>query len=64
MGLDSYLELFTTMYGWAFARIIWDVLKDTGIIYLPLLITIIDVWMEAHEMGEEGGGPQWMVRKM
>ena len=64
MGLDSYLELFTTMYGWAFSRLIWDVLKDTGIIYLPLLITILGTWMEAHEMGEEGGGPQWMVRKM
>ncbi len=64
MGLDSYLEIFTTMYGWAFSRIIWDVLRNTGLVYLPLLITLIGTWMQAHEMGEEMGGPAWMVRKM
>jgi TraG-like protein, N-terminal region len=64
MALDSYLELFTTMYGWAFASIIWNVLKDTGIIYIPLLVTIVGTWLEAHEVGEEMGGAAWMVRKM
>ncbi len=64
MGLDSYLEIFTTMYGWAFSHIIWDVLRNTGLVYLPLLITLIGTWMQAHEMGEEMGGPAWMVRKM
>ena len=64
IGLDSYLEIFTTMYGWAFSGIIWNVLRDTGIVYLPLLFTLIGTWMEAHEMGEEMGGASWMVRKM
>ena len=31
MGLDSYLELFTTMVGWTIANLIFSVLLDTGI---------------------------------
>ncbi len=64
MGVDSYLELFTTLYGWHFSSIIWNVLAATGIIYLPFLVTLIEVWREAHELGEENGGVTWMIRKM
>lgn len=65
MGVDSYLELFTTMYGWAFSAIIRDVLVATGIIYLPFIILIISTWMEAHQSAfHEGADAGWMVRKM
>ena len=26
MNVDSYLELFTTLFGWAFYGVLWDVL--------------------------------------
>lgn len=65
MSVDSYLELFTTMYGWAFAGVIRDVLVDTGIIFLPFLFILIGTWLHAHQMNAiEGADATWMVRKM
>jgi len=64
MGLDSYLELFTTLYGWTVANLIYNVLLDTGLVFIPLIVTIVSVWMEAHVDGTENGGPQWAIRKM
>jgi len=64
MGLDSYLELFTTLYGWTVANLIYNILLDTGIVFIPLIVTIVSVWMEAHVDGTENGGPQWAIRKM
>lgn len=65
MSVDSYLELFLTMYGWAFAAIIRDVLVATGIIYIPLVMLIISTWMEAHQHASiEGADASWMIRKM
>ena len=39
MQLDSYLEIFTTMYGWAFANIIGEVITGTGLVIIPFAIT-------------------------
>lgn len=65
MGVDSYLELFTTIYGWAFAAIIRDVLVATGIIYLPFIFLIVETWMEAHQsVAVDGADAAWMIRKM
>lgn len=64
MGLDSYLELYTTLYGWFFSGIIWSVLSSTGIIFLPFLVTIVEVWRQGHEMGEDSDGVKWMIRRM
>ena len=64
MGQDSYLELFTTVYGWTIANLIYGILLDTGIVFIPLIVTIVAVWMEAHENGHELGGVEWSIRKM
>ena len=65
MSVDSYLELFTTMYGWAFAAIIRDVLVATGLVYLPFIMLVVTTWMEAHQSASvEGGDAGWMIRKM
>lgn len=64
MGTDSYLELFTTMYGWTFANIIVRTLADTGLTVLPFLFLFIGAWLEAHERGIEGGGVTWLIRKL
>lgn len=64
MGLDSYLELFTTMVGWTIANLIYSVLLDSGIVFIPLIVTIVAVWMEAHVEGTENGGAEWAIRKM
>lgn len=64
MGLDSYLELFTTLYGWHFASIIWGILSATGIIFIPFFVTIAQVWREGHEMDDDAQGTAWMIRRM
>ncbi|WP_198972489.1 conjugal transfer protein TraG N-terminal domain-containing protein [Xylophilus sp. ASV27] len=51
MQLDSYLELFTTMYGWAFANIIGEILVGTGLAALPFALIVFNAWREAKEQG-------------
>ena len=52
MSVDSYLELFTTLFGWSFYGVLWDVLVASGIVYLPFLGIIIDHWRESAEHAE------------
>ena len=56
MQVDSYLELFTTMYGWAFANIMGEILTGTGLAALPFGLIVFNAWREAKEqgMGHEG----------
>ena len=51
MQLDSYLEIFTTMYGWAFANIIGEIITGTGLVILPFAVLIFQGWREAKEQG-------------
>jgi len=64
MTVDSYLELFTTLFGWTFYNILWDVLVGTGIVYLPFLGILIDNWREPAEGGEFGTATGLSVRRM
>ncbi len=52
MTLDSYLELFTTLFGWAFYGVLWDVLVATGIVSLPFLRILRPTWPEPAPGGE------------
>ncbi len=63
MGLDSYLELFVTSYGWWISNIVFGVLVDTGIVFIPVIVTIASVMLQAHE-DADGGGVMWAVRKL
>tara|TARA_R110002096_G_scaffold348189_7_gene541464 strand:- start:8147 stop:9718 length:1572 start_codon:yes stop_codon:yes gene_type:complete len=62
--VDSYLELFTTLFGWAFYGILWDVLLGTGIVFLPFLGILIDNWREPAEGGEFGTVTGLSLRRM
>ncbi|MEX2259812.1 MAG: conjugal transfer protein TraG N-terminal domain-containing protein [Woeseia sp.] len=64
MSVDSYLELFTTLFGWTFYGILWDVLVGTGIVYLPFLGILIDNWREPAEGGEFGTVTALSLRRM
>lgn len=65
MGVDSYLELFTTMYGWAFSAVLRGIIVDTGLLYVPLGVILIRTWAEAHQsIAIEGADAAWMIRKM
>ncbi|WP_026432939.1 conjugal transfer protein TraG N-terminal domain-containing protein [Paracidovorax oryzae] len=52
MQLDSYLELFTTMYGWAFANIMGEIITGTGLAALPFALIVFNAWREAKEQGQ------------
>lgn len=52
MQLDSYLEIFTTLYGWAFANILGEIITGTGLAALPFGLIVFKVWHEAKEMGK------------
>lgn len=64
MSVDSYLELFTTLFGWTFYGVLWDVLVATGIVYLPFLGILIDNWREPAEGGEFGTVTGLSLRRM
>ena len=61
MELDSYLEIFTTMYGWAFANIIGEVLTGTGLVALPFGLIVFSVWRDAKESASGGAGAQALI---
>ena len=64
MSVDSYLELFTTLFGWAFYGVLWDVLVGSGIVYLPFLGILIDNWREPAEGGQFGTVTGLSLRRM
>lgn len=64
MTVDSYLELFTSLFGWAFYNVLWDVLVATGIVYLPFLGILIDNWREPAQGGEFGTVTGLSLRRM
>lgn len=64
MSVDSYLELFTTLFGWTFYGILWDVLVGTGIVYLPFLGILIDNWRDPAQGGEVGHASGLSLRRM
>jgi hypothetical protein len=64
MSVDSYLELFTLLFGWAFYGVLWDVLVSTGIVYLPFLGILIDNWRDPAEGGEFGTVTGLSLRRM
>lgn len=51
MKLDSYLEIFTTLYGWAFANLLGEIITGTGLAALPFALIVFNAWREAKERG-------------
>ena len=64
MTVDSYLELITTIYGWMFYDMIWDVLKDTGIVYMPFAWKVVTNMMESHDSATTRQGVGGSLRRM
>lgn len=64
MSVDSYLELFTTLFGWTFYGILWDVLVNIGIVYLPFVGLLIDNWREPAQGGQVGHAAGLSLRRV
>ncbi len=63
MGLDSKLELYTTLYGWLFYNSIWEVLVATGIVFLPFIGIVVDTVISTYsnEDAEQAGNTSLRV---
>ena len=64
MTVDSYLELYSTLIGWRFYGVIWDVLAETGIAYLPFLGILLENWTEPARGGEFGNAWNLSQKRM
>ena len=47
MYVGSYLELHTTLIGWMIYDLIWEILLQTGAIFVPILWIVVRNWREA-----------------
>ncbi|MFE1574126.1 conjugal transfer protein TraG N-terminal domain-containing protein [Comamonas odontotermitis] len=64
MQLDSYLELFVTFYGWAFANILGEIVVGTGLIVVPFATLILHTWKEAKERGMHDVGIMGVIESV
>lgn len=64
MGVDSYLEIFTTLYGWYFSSVIVRVLFMTGLFLVPIFFAIVGTFLESYADGLDGNGAKYLVRKL
>lgn len=64
MQLDSYLELFTTFYGWAFANIMGEIITGTGLIVVPFAVVILMSWKDAKERGMQDIGVMGVIESV
>ena len=55
MGVSSYLEFVTTLFGWIIYQGIWAVLVDTGIVFIPLIATVVANIASSHRAGDDEG---------
>lgn len=46
IGVDSYIELYTMVWGWLQYNHLWEVLTDTGLVFLPFLGIILRNFVE------------------
>jgi TraG-like protein, N-terminal region len=52
MNVGSYLELYTTVFGWLLYDNIWDVLSETGLVYLPFIGMLVRNFAEPYRSQE------------
>lgn len=52
--VGSYLEMFTTMYGWTLYMMFFQLLSITGVIYYPFLKVLYNVWKNVKDSSDSG----------
>lgn len=51
MDVNSNINLFTTILGWQFYGVLWSVIVQTGLVFLPIFAMIISTLSEARSSG-------------
>ncbi|MEX0827790.1 MAG: conjugal transfer protein TraG N-terminal domain-containing protein [Haliea sp.] len=55
MGVSSYFEFVTTLFGWILYDRIWAVLVDTGIVFIPIIAMVVGNILDSHKGGDDEG---------
>lgn len=55
MGVSSYFEFVTVLFGWVVYDRLWAVLNDTGIVYLPFFAILLTNLLESRRAGDDEG---------
>ncbi len=55
MGVSSYFEFVTVLFGWVVYERLWAVLDDTGIVYLPFFVIVLRNLLESRRAGDDEG---------
>ena len=55
MGVSSYFEFVTVLFGWVVYDRLWAVLNDTGIVYLPFVVIVLKNILESRRGGDDEG---------
>ncbi|TYG35290.1 conjugal transfer protein TraG [Lonepinella koalarum] len=53
--VDSYLEYFLTLLGWVINNGIFGVIMQTGLFLVPLIVVLIQTFIEVKKQGEDEG---------
>ena len=56
MLTDSYIEMFTSIYGWLMYNTLWDVFTQTGLVFLPFFGIIVDNLVDSFKEGPSHEG--------
>lgn len=55
MVASSLPEIYTLVYGWFLFERIWDVIVTTGLFWIPFIVAIIKISLEARNAGSYAG---------
>lgn len=64
MPVSSYLELVLTTFGWHLYDIIWSVMSDTGLAYIPIISIIIKNVIDPIKSQEARGAATTSLRRI
>ncbi len=65
MGVSSYFEFVTTLFGWVMYDNLWSVLNTSGLVYIPFITVIVGHIISSRKGGDdEGSAPLQSLKKI
>ena len=64
MGVGSYLEVYTMLFGWLLYDNVWSILSETGIAYIPFFVVVIKNFAEPYKSQEAKDAASVSQRRM
>lgn len=55
LHVNSYFEYFLTLLGWIINENIWYLFVETGLFALPMMLSILKLWLKVREEGDDEG---------